>query len=182
MGGRIKDKGSELPSPRKVTWFCLCCCLENNVGFGMFMGILGQTVSIAKSLCFVTSQLKLLLWIWQVKGGGTKISSSVVCVPVVFVFNIGFNTDIQERRRFLSKDPEERELLPCKPGWGASRRGELADVSLCAASSVSLHWPAFLLCVWFFVGVPWSLPVSWRQGSFWIRSLQYKSLKTKQVT
>lgn len=56
MGGRIKDKGSELPFPRKVTWFCLCCCLENNVGFGMFMGILGQTVGIANwsLLCHLT--------------------------------------------------------------------------------------------------------------------------------
>ena len=82
----------------------------------MFVGILSQTVSIAKGLCFVTSQLKLLLGIWEVKEGVTKKPSSVVCVQVVFVFNIGFNIDIQERKRILSKDPEEMELLPCKPG------------------------------------------------------------------
>lgn len=118
----------------------------------MFMRILGQTVGMAKGLCFVTSQLKVLLWVWQVKGGRTKNSSSAVCVPVVFVSNIGLNTDTQEERRILSKDPEEMELLPCKPGWGASRRGELADLSLGAASSVSLHWADFLLWECFLVG------------------------------
>lgn len=68
--------------------------------------------SIAMGLCFVTSQFKLLLWIWQVKRAGTKMSSSAVCVPVVFVFNTGFNTDTQEERGILPKDPEEMELLP----------------------------------------------------------------------
>lgn len=46
----------------------------------MFMGILSQTVSIAKHLCFVTLQLKLLLGIWEVKEGLTKKPPSVVCV------------------------------------------------------------------------------------------------------
>jgi len=46
----------------------------------------------------------------------TKKPASVVCVQAVFVFNIGFNTELQERRRILSKDPEDMELLPCKPG------------------------------------------------------------------
>lgn len=76
----------------------------------MFMGILSQAISIAKGLCFVTSQLKLLLGIWQVKEGVTKKPPSAACVKVVFVFNIGFNADIQKRRRVLSKDPEEMEL------------------------------------------------------------------------
>lgn len=82
----------------------------------MSMGILSQAGSIAKGLCFVTTQVKLLLGIWEVKEGVTKKPPSVVCVQVVFVFNIGFNIDIQERRRILSKGPEEMELLPCKPG------------------------------------------------------------------
>lgn len=44
------------------------------------------------------------------------MSSSAVYVPIVLVFNVGFNTDTQEERRVLSRDPEEMELLPCKPG------------------------------------------------------------------
>lgn len=100
----------------------------------MFMGILSQTVSIAKGLCFVTSQLKLLLGIWEVKERVTK--------KIFFCFN----TDIQERRRILPKDPEEMELLPGKPGRGASKRGEIADVSLCAALPTSLAWHDFLIC------------------------------------
>lgn len=107
-------KGSDLPlpAPGKGAWFSFCSCLENSVGFGMFMGILSQT---AKGLCFVTTQLKLLLGIWELKEEVTKKPSSVVCVQVVFVFNISFNIDIQERR-IRSKGPEEMELLPCKPG------------------------------------------------------------------
>lgn len=44
------------------------------------------------------------------------MSSSAVYEPIVFVFNVGFNTDTREERRVLSKDPEEMELLTCKPG------------------------------------------------------------------
>lgn len=65
------------------------------------------------------------------KEGVTKKTFSIFCAQVVF--NTGFNTDLQEIRRILSKDPEEMELLLCKP-----ERGEIADGSLCAASSMGL--------------------------------------------
>lgn len=102
----------------------------------MFMGILSQTVNTANGLWLVTLQLKLLLGTWEVKEGVTKKTFSIFCVQVVF--NTGFNTDLQEIRRILSKDPEEMELLLCKPERGASERGEIADGSLCAASSTGL--------------------------------------------
>lgn len=146
LSGSVRQCGSHpsswrvsalpLSSPGRMDLVSFEICLVNNVGFGMFMGTLSQTVNIAKCLWLVTSQLKPFLGIWEVKEGVNKKTFSIFCVQVVF--NMGFNTDLRERRRILPKDPEEMELLPCQPERGASERREIADGSLCAVSSVGL--------------------------------------------
>lgn len=57
-----------------------------------------------------------------------------------------------------SKEPEEMELLSWKPGWGDSKGGEIADMSLRAAASTSLAWRDFLLYVGGGVGDLFSIP------------------------
>lgn len=135
------------------------------------------TVSRAKGLCFVTSQFSCCEF-GRWRGEGPK------SLPLLFVCQLCLClaqvlTLIPRRKGGFC--PETLRRWSCFPaawerspqeGW-AGRCAPVCSI-LC---ELALTWLSALGV--FSVGVPWSLLVSWRQGSFWIHSLQYKSLKTK---
>lgn len=154
----LMDSGLPLPSPGKEALFCLSCCLENNVGFGMFVAVLRQIVGIAKGLRFVTLQLNLLLGIWEVKEGATKKPLSGFCVQVVSLFSKGgFLLTFRRESGFFQRPL--RDGAAFLQAWvrNFQERWDCRHIPVCSILyELGLTWLS-AVCV-FFVGDLFSIP------------------------